>query len=77
MIAALIEAEDEPMLQNASNTFKSEQLWREAFAELMAAQEAYSNVEDDPQVPELLVRCIWLRRWRAECQIHELLSRLE
>jgi hypothetical protein len=64
------------MLQNASNTFTSEELWRAAVAELMGAQQAYAGVEDNPAIPDLLERFIWLRLWRAECQIHDLLSRL-
>jgi hypothetical protein len=64
------------MPQNGSNTFMSEELWRAAVAELMGAQQAYSGVEDDPAFPDLLQRCLWLRLWRAECQIHDLLSRL-
>ena len=64
------------MLKSASDTFTSDELWRAAVAELMGAQQAYSGVEDNPTIPDLLERCIWLRLWRAECQIHALLSRI-
>jgi hypothetical protein len=75
-IAAESRAEDASMLKNASDTFTSEELWRAAVAELMGAQQAYSRVEDNPAIPELLERSIWLRLWRAECQINDLFSRL-